>query len=617
MIEAFLAIIIAIGAFFRLESLTQLPIALFGDEIDVGYQAWSLISTGRDYMGHLLPTYIQSLAEWRAPLLMYLTAPFVGILGPTDLAIRLPVALTGIASIYLIYLLTITLFNSDSSLRGGKADVAISLQNRNAVISQRSLLEGNPARRLLIGPQESHLKFLPLLSALLLALTPWHIHYSRAAFEVVPLIFLIMLGTLLFLRGKYFASLIPFILTLYTYSTAMVFTPLFLLGLLFIEKPSLSLKKNWTRLILPLILAAPVIYNVFFGAAGGRFNLVSIFGDPKIIESVILQRTDPWVSKSFIEVFFHNKYHAILMTFVNNYLTAFSPQFLFISGDPFFRHSISMVGELLIVTLPLLLAGLFYLLKNLSQKENKLLLLWLLLAPIPSSLTTNGGTHATRLFLMIPPLILISSLGGIYLLGLISAAITKHSSPVGATRPVARYSDNPVIFITILVFLALLTTSFSIYYHRYSAHYRYESASLWGYGFKNIFTDLRPLTSQYDKVYINNTYQPTLLLFLFYTQYPPKDFQKNFVTDKVDTYQTPAFHGFTFGDKYYFGESPNLDQLKTLLTDKDLYLAVQGREGQGDWDWSKNPLENTKVIASQKNIFGQPLFYILAGTKLD
>lgn len=555
MIEAFLAIIIAVGAFFRLESLTHLPIALFGDEIDVGYQAWSLVSTGRDYMGHLLPTYIQSLAEWRAPLLMYLTAPFVGILGPTDLAVRLPVALIGIASIYLIYLLAKTLFKSSPDV-----------------------------------------KYLALFSALLLALTPWHIHYSRAAFEVVPLIFLTMLGTLLFLRGKYFASLIPFILTLFTYSTAMVFTPLFLLGLLFIEKPKLGLKKNWTRLILPIILVAPVIYNVFFGAAGGRFNLVSIFGDPKIIESVILQRTDPWVSKSFIEVFFHNKYHAILMTFVNNYLTAFSPQFLFISGDPFFRHSVSMVGELLIVTLPLLLAGLFFIFKNLSQKENKLLLLWLLLAPIPSSLTTNGGTHATRLFLMVPPLILITALGGIYLLNFVNKKLFK-----------------PAVIISLL----LITFSFAIYYHRYSAHYRYESASLWGYGFKNIFTELRPLTGQYDKVYINNTYQPSLLLFLFYTQYPPKDFQKNFVTDKVDTYQTPAFHGFVFDKKYFFGESPNLDQLKTLLTDKDLYLAVQGREGQGDWDWSKNPLENTKVLASQKNIFGQPLFYILAGTSAE
>lgn len=553
MIEAFLVIVIAVGAFFRLESLTHLPIALFGDEIDVGYQAWSLITTGRDYMGHLLPTYIQSLAEWRAPLLMYLTAPFVGILGPTDLAIRLPVALAGIASIYLVYLLSKSLFSS-----------------------------------------APHTKHLALLSAFLLALTPWHIHYSRAAFEVVPLVFLILLGTYLFLRGKYFASLVPFILTFYTYSTAMVFIPLFLLGLLFIEKPMLRLKKNWTRLVLPIILVVPVIYNVFFGAAGNRFNLVSIFEDPKIIETVILQRTDPWVSKSLVEVIFHNKYHAILMTFVNNYLTAFSPQFLFISGDPFFRHSISMVGELLIVTFPLLLAGLFFIFKNLSQKESKVLLLWLLLAPIPGSLTSSGGTHATRLFLMVPPLILITSLGCIYLLNFVSKKLFKP---------------------TVIISLLLIIFSFAIYYHRYSAHYRYESASLWGYGFKNIFTDLKPLTLKYDKVYINNVFQPSLLLFLFYTQYPPKDFQKNFVTDKVDTYQTPAFHGFIFADKYFFGESPNLDQLKTLLTDKDLYLAVQGREGQGDWDWSKNPLENTKVLATQKDIFGLPLFYILAGTK--
>jgi len=544
-----LALVIGIGAFFRFFNLTHLPIALFGDEIDVGYQAWSLITTGRDYMGHLLPTYIQSLSEWRAPLLMYITAPFVGIFGPTDLAVRLPVALLGSASIYLIYLLGVVIFKN---------------------------------------------KHTALLSALLLALTPWHIHFSRAAFEVVPLIFLILLGTYLFLKEKYFVSLIPFILTFYTYSTAMVFTPLFVISLLFIFKPRLNLKTNWIRLILPLIIFFPVVYNVFFGQAGGRFGLVSIFSDSKIIETVILQRTDPWVSKSIVETFFHNKYLAISSAFMNNYLTAFSPQFLFIKGDPQFRHSVSMVGELLTILLPLFLAGLFFILKNITEKNNRLLLLWLLLSPIPSSLTVDGGTHATRLFLMIPPLIFVSSLGGTYLLSFFSKKLIKPA---------------------ITVFILLLAATFAGYFHRYSAHYRFESASYWEYGFKNIFTELKPLLPQYDKVYINNTHQPSLLMFLFYTRYSPNEFQKNFVTDVVDTYQTRSFHGFQFADKYYFGESPNLDELKVLLTNNDLYLAVQGREGIGDWDWSKNPLENTKVLATQKNIFGQPLFYILTGTK--
>lgn len=549
MIEALLALVIAVGSFFRLTDLSRLPIGLFGDEIDVGYHAWSLITTGRDYMGHLLPTYIQSLAEWRAPLLMYLTAPFVGVLGPTDLAVRLPVALIGSLSIYLIYQLGFVIFKNKKTA---------------------------------------------LLSAVLLALSPWHIHYSRAAFEVVPLIFLLMLGTLLFLKGKYFASLIPLILTFYTYSTAMVFTPVFVLALLVTEKPKLNLSKNWSRLIFPMILFAPVIFNVFFGHSGGRFGLVSIFGDQKIIESVILQRTDPWVKKSSVEVIFHNKYEAITKAFFNNYFTSFSPQFLFINGDPFFRHSVSKVGELLVVTAPLLLAGIFFILKKISQKENKLLLIWLLLSPIPSSLTVDGGTHATRLFLMLPPLILISSLGGEFLLGLITKKFIKPA---------------------IALFVIVLLIAFAAYFHRYSDHYRYESATLWNYGYENIFTDLKPLTSKYDKVYINNTYQPSLLLFLFYTRYSPTDFQKNFITDVMDTYKSPSFHGFIFDNKYYFGESPNLDELKTLMTDKVLYLATQNREGMGDWDWAINPLEGTKVLASQKNILGQPLFYILTGTK--
>src|SRR3989344_1966867 len=133
MINLPLIIVLLLGGFLRLYHLSSLPISLFGDEIDVGYHAWSLFTTGRDYLGNFLPTYIHSLSEWRAPLMMYLAAPIVGLLSPSAFSVRLPAALMGILNLYLIYLLGKKLF-------------------------------GNK-----IG----------LISAVILALTPWHIHYSR------------------------------------------------------------------------------------------------------------------------------------------------------------------------------------------------------------------------------------------------------------------------------------------------------------------------------------------------------------------------------------------------------------------------------------------------------
>jgi len=56
----YLILLVVIFLLFRLYSLNSLP--LFGDEIDVGNQAYSLLTTARDYKGNLLPSYIQSFS---------------------------------------------------------------------------------------------------------------------------------------------------------------------------------------------------------------------------------------------------------------------------------------------------------------------------------------------------------------------------------------------------------------------------------------------------------------------------------------------------------------------------------------------------------------------------
>lgn len=543
MIDIILLAIISIAAFIRLFNLSSLPISLFGDEVDVGYHAWSLITTGRDYMGQFLPTYIHSLSEWRAPLLMYITAPFVGILGPTTLAVRLPVALLGIASVYLLFLLVKLLF-------------------KNTTIA--------------------------LVASLVLTLTPWHIHYSRAAFEVVPLIFLLLWGTYLFVKEKYFTSLIPFILTFYTYSTANIFTPLFVIGLLIIYRPKLHLKQNWFRLTISVILILPMAYNVFFGQATSRFKGISIFNDQKIIDQLIIRRTDPWIKTSLIETAFHNKYFAYTTAIGSNYLSAFSPQFLFLKGDPYFRHSISEQGELLWISLPFLIFGIYSISKNISEKQNKLLLLWLFLAPIPSSLTQGGGEHASRLFLMIPPLVIITAIGFLQMI-------------------------NSIRFkrLVVLASSTLLLVSFANYAHQYSAHYRYDSAQFWDYGFESIFRGLKPLMKDAKNIYINNSYKPSLLKFAFYTEYPPSQFQKDFRGDQQESYKVKYFTGFRFGENYYFGQAGNLDDLNKLLQRGDIYLAVQLREIPGDWDWSKDPPADFKTLGVSRDIYDKPLFYLI------
>jgi 4-amino-4-deoxy-L-arabinose transferase-like glycosyltransferase len=548
----FLYLILLLATFLRLYKLSSLPISLFGDEIDVGYHAWSLITTGKDYMGNLLPTYIQSLAEWRAPFLMYITAPFVGLLGPTTLAIRLPTALLGVLNIYLIYLLTRYLFKNKS---------------------------------------------LGLITAFILAITPWHIHYSRAAFESTLLITFLLLGTFTFLKKKYSLSIISFILTFYTYSTANLFTPLIVLSLLLIYRKEYQFKHLFKKSYL-IILFLPIAYNLTLGNAAGRFNLISVFKDQELIYDVVNQRTSPWVDQeSLSEKLFHNKVTAYTTQVGTNYLSAFSPQFLFLSGDPNFRHSTSRFGELLWVTAPFLVLGVSSLLRNLKKKENKLVLFWILIAPIPSSLTQEGAMHATRLILMLPVLTVIIALG-------IKEFFTLLKS-----------LSSALIYLAIFILLSLTFVNLSTYWHRYDKHYRFESARHWHYGYEQIFQDFSSHTSDDSRIFINNTYEPSLLKFALFSKYPPKKFQQDFTTDVPEENIVPGFDGFRFGENHYFGKARNLDDLYKLLKPDNFYLAAQGQEVPGDWDWAKEPPTGVKVLSSTQDVLSNPLFYLVTSQK--
>jgi 4-amino-4-deoxy-L-arabinose transferase-like glycosyltransferase len=543
--------ILILATFLRFFDLENLPIALFGDEVDVGYHALSLWTTGRDYMGHFLPTYIQTINEWRAPLLMYVSAPFVGVLGPSNLSVRIAPAIFGVASIYLVYLLT------------------------NLLLKDYKFCKINAGH----------------IAAIILTVTPWHIHYSRMAFESTLLLFLLLLGTYLFLKKHYLLSVFPFILTFYTYSTANLFTPLLIAALFLVERPkfkTLTLKP----FALGLILILPIAYHLTLGQAAGRFNMISIFNDTMITDQVVLSRTQPWVGSQNLDRLFINKFTLTGREFINNYLQSFSPQFLFTNGDPYFRHSISNFGELLLVFLPFLILGFVKTITS-NNKSSKLITTWLFIAPIGAALTQSGGMHATRLFVMLPPLTWLITAGIFH-----SFHWLKNN-----------YPKVFVPFSLLLITLAML--NMSAYWYSFSVHYRSESSGFYDLGFSEIFNDLKENQDNYKKIYINNIYQPVLVRFLFYTNYSPAKFQKEFITDIPDENLTDLFSGFKLEDKYYFGQIKNTEKISELLNKDTLYLAVQGDEIPGDWDWTVSPPEGVKAISFVKNIYQQPLFYLL------
>ncbi|MFH1561025.1 MAG: glycosyltransferase family 39 protein, partial [Patescibacteria group bacterium] len=520
-----LLLILLLAGFLRLYKLDMME--LFGDELDVGYQAYSLLHTGRDYMGQLLPTYAHSFSEWRAPLLMYATVPFVAVFGLNVWGVRLPAVFFGLLGIFLTYLLAKKLFKDER-----------------------------------VG----------LFSALVMAITPWSIHYSRAAFESTLLLSLVLLGTLAFLNKRWLVSALTFGLSFYTYNTANIFVPLLLLFLTVFWFP--DLKQEGRRLLGPGLLFGllliPIGLSIISGQGRERFGLISIFNDPYTIDRVVYWRTHG-LENGFAERLFHNKITGWGRQFIGNYLTAFSPQFLFLNGDLTPRHNLPGFGQLPWLLIPFLLFGAWKLVQKKFNRETGLVFVWLLISPIASCLTVGGGEQATRLFLMLFPLVILIGLG------------------------LSRIKNR--LFLLAVVFLAFVNLAF--WSHAYFVHYPKEEYLRWHYGYQSAFSWLAENESSFGRVMINNQYEPGLTRYLFWTKKDPVWLRENFTGDVVADQVLSGFNGFKLESVYFggIGQEDKLSWLQQNLDPETVYLAFQLFEAPGDWDWQKQPPSGIKVLS--------------------
>lgn len=552
-----LILFLALG--LRIYKLDSIPPGLFGDEVDVGYQAYSLLNTGRDLTGRFMPFYLKSLSEFRTPLYIYSAVPFIAVFGLNEWGVRLPAVFWGLTSILGMFLLSRKLFSEK------------------------------------VG----------LIVMLLSAISPWHIQYSRASFEVTMLLSFILFGVYFFLKGVtqnrfYIFSAGLLTLSIYIYSTALVFVPLLIISLFIIFWNEIK-KTNAKTLIFVIltgfILLIPFGISMITGEAKERFSAISIFQDSVLLDKINLarkgqefftpdgqsQKTSPQV-----ESYFYNRPMIFLQVFITNYFRSLSPTFLFTEGDINFRQSIHEMGEMYYFEAILLILGMFALVK-LEWRKAALVFGWLLIAPIPASLTYQGGFHATRLFIMLPPLLFLSGLGGEWLFKKIRNIEGK-------------------ILIGILSILFIFNLVFYLY--RYYIHYAPESWRWWHVGYKEAIQFMKTEEQNFNLVGFNNTYEPSLIRFLFWSGVNPKDFQENY----DQTLQTgeifPGYNGFKFTGKYFFGSSGK--PIQEVLPPNTMYLVSSRDEVPGDWDWSKTPPGGIKVLKTIKNPLNEPIFYVVA-----
>ena len=105
-------IIIILGAFLRLFVLDKVPPSLNWDEVSHGYNAYSIITTGKDEWGARFPlTAFRAFGDYKLPLYIYLTAPLT-IFGLSEWTVRLVSAISGIGAVIFIFFVVQKLFNN-------------------------------------------------------------------------------------------------------------------------------------------------------------------------------------------------------------------------------------------------------------------------------------------------------------------------------------------------------------------------------------------------------------------------------------------------------------------------------------------------------------------------
>lgn len=482
-VKILLILIVFLGAVLRLYQLGKTPISLEWDEVAIGYDAYSILKTGRDQFGKFLPITFRSLDDYKPPIYEYATIPSVVLFDLSEFGVRFPSALFGTLTVFLTYLLVKLVFEQVPNLRSKSTQIA-------------------------------------LIAAFLLAISPWHLQFSRAAFEVNLSVFITVAAVTSFLAGlknqKYFLlSALLFGLDLFSYHSTRVVTPLLLVSLFLIFNRQLPAKKTVIKFATIYGLFFLIFLPILFSAdAQIRFKATNIFNpgarylDEKDLEKIYLDKRiyDKNAGFEMAGKIFHNQrliymdYDTLKKAF-GKYISHFGFEYLFIKGDAPLHHAPDF-GLLYIWELPFILAGLFFILHKGLNRYTLILPLWMLFAPLPVAVTREAP-HAVRSELFLPLFQIFTAVGVVILFDKI------------------KRESKWVIISLVFWSIFLLTVNNAYYLHQYYVHTNYELSKNWLYGRKEAALFTERLKQNYDRVLVSLKVDMPYIFWLFYTKYPP------------------------------------------------------------------------------------------------
>lgn len=473
------AIVLLLAIFFRFYEVSQVPSHPTLDEVSIGYNAYSILETGRDEFGKSFPVLLRAYDDYRPALYVYIVIPFVKILGSSSLAVRYPSILLSLFAVVSVYFIV----------------------------------------KEFIPKKNRYRDVISVFVMFLAGVSPWSVYISRLGHEANAGFAFFIFGFLFFLRfvhnshiGKYNNFQLPlsflfFALSFSSYQSEKIFIPLFvfLLFTLYFKVLIRDKKVLFFSFLLGFFISLPVLVASFAPDALIRFSGTNVFtsDNPVLHESTRRIQFNNGYENLFQKIF-DNRRVGVVLVFMQGLLSHFNPVWLLanVGGENFKAPDFGLLSypEAIFIFF-----GLIYLVKThaVSIKIKTLFLGWLLFSILPAAVTTDYP-HAMRSMTVLFLPQIVAGFGLLFLLEKIK---------------------NRRFFFTVVIFICCFNTIW--FFHAYFKNFKVEESYRFQYGVEKALFYAKLHENQYDQIVVSNTgvLRASYMYYLFFNEIDPNFYQ--------------------------------------------------------------------------------------------
>jgi hypothetical protein len=443
----------------RLAWLSSVPKGLAFDEAAYAYNAYSLFLTGKDEFGLRYPLFLESFGEFKPALLSYILIPFFAIFDPSTQLLRAVMVIIGIIGIAASYVFFRKLSNTSVAL----------------------------------------------WIALMIAISPWHIHFSRALLDPILGFTLMMIGWAFLVQKTkpgYALGTLFLILSMYAYNAQRLLVPIQVISYFLIEllhhKNRIVKEWRWGAGITAIIFT--ISFFLMTGVGGTRALSTSYFQYDELTNKV----EETWFRAEITNIINNrivtNKGWIILADSIKRSLLHLQTDFLFFGVNLSPRHGFSRYGNLLMVALPFIIWGFSQSISKLRKPPNIFMLIWLLAATLPGGLSSDIP-HSGRTLSLIIPLTFYFANG-----------VTSLRSLIG----------NRLYIVVAGLIILLLGGNLTFYMRDLYLYYPEESHVAWQGQYEEVMNYIATHSNDYNHVYLyKDGYSPAEILLFWYARIEP------------------------------------------------------------------------------------------------